>query len=239
MAVQMRETVPPSTAGPRSRWRWQPVSPKTIVAMLVGVIAAFLVGHALAPARRVVTTSQSALPGPTRVGPLGIPVGYPDTPLGAVSAAANLSTASLTPSGRDPANRDVLLSAIATPAGRGLIGEGLKAQDQQLTAWFGSPTAQYTVSGAIVASKVESFTSSKAIVDLWGVITTSHPGVPLASAFWGGQRVTLEWTAGDWKADSMDATLAVPVPSSQGAAGDPNTLLRGFTADNLYTGSKP
>lgn len=237
MSVKMREVSPPP-ARSSSHWRWQPVSPKIIVAMVVGIASAFLVGHALAPTRHVVTTAQSALPGPTRLGPLGVPVGYPDTQAGAVSAAINLDTASLTPVGRDPANRDVLLSVIATPAGKGLIGDGLKAQDAQLTAWFGSPTASYTLAGTIVATKVESFTPTKAIVDLWGVITTSHPGVPLASAFWGGQRVTLEWD-GDWKADSMDATLSVPIPSSQGAAGDPNTLLGGFTSDRLYTGAKP
>ena len=40
-------------------------------------------------------------------------------------------------------------------------------------------------------------------------------------------------------ADSLDATLSVPIPSSQGAAGDPNMLLGGFTSDPLYTGTKP
>lgn len=237
MALKMRETAPPSVRS-RSHWRWQPISPKAIVAMLVGITLAFLVGYALAPTRSVVTTPQSALPGPTRIGPLGIPVGYPDTQAGAVSAAINLDTVSLTPAGRDPANRDVLLSVIATSVGKGPIGDGLKAQDAQLVAWFGSPTATYSLAGTIVTTKVESFTPEKAVVDLWGVITTSHPGVPLASAFWGGQRVTLEWS-GDWKADSMDATLAVPIPSSQGAAGDPNTLLQGFGSDRLYTGTKP
>jgi hypothetical protein len=237
MATTMRETAPPPVRS-SSHWRWAPISPKAIVAMLIGLVVAFLVGHALSPTRHVVTTAQSALPGPTRLGALGIPVGYPDTQAGAVSAAVNLDTASLTPAGRDPANRDVLLSVIATPAGKSLIGDGLKAQDAQLTAWFGSPTAPYSLAGTIVATKVERFTPTKAVVDLWGVITTSHPGVPLASAFWGGQRVTLEWD-GDWKADSMDATLSVPIPSSQGAAGDPNTLLGGFTSDRLYTGARP
>lgn len=241
MSVTMRETMTPPTA-PKgrkpSRWRWQPVSPKAMFGMFAAVAIAFSLGWITAPNSPPQAVIRAGLPGPTRLGALGIPVGYQDTQAGAVSAASNLTMAPLTPAGRDPSNRETLLSTIATPSGRALLGDGLKAQDATITSWFGSTSATYTLAGTVAATKVESFTPGKAVVDLWVVITTSRPGLTLASAFWGGQRVTLEWIDGDWKASDMDASLSVPIPSSQGAAGDPNTLLKGYGSDGFYTGAR-
>ena len=125
--------------------------------LAAAVVLAFAVGWLVAPGGHTTSTAPtSALPGPTRIAALGIPVGYPDTQAGAVSAAANLTTASLTPAGRDPAHRDELLAVIATPAGRELLRKGLAAQDAQLVAWFGSPTAQFTLAGTVVSTKVDS-----------------------------------------------------------------------------------
>jgi hypothetical protein len=239
VALKMRETVAPSTASPASRWRWQPISPRAMLAMVAAVAMAFAAGWLLAPRGHstVATPAPSAaLPGPTRL-EAGVPVGYPHTQAGAVSAAANFIEQTGGQAGRNLANRSALVAALASTEGRAKVTALLEGNDAMATRLFGSPAADFTAIATPVEERVVSYTPSSAVVDTWVVLTFTRPGLPLASAFWGGLHTTLTW-AGDWKVADSTATAA-PIPSSQQAVGDPNDLLRGFTADHLYTGAKP
>jgi hypothetical protein len=166
-----------------------------------------------------------------------VPVGYPHTQAGALSAAANFIEQTGGQAGRNLANRPALVAALASTEGRAKVTALLEGNDALATRLFGSPAADFTAIATPVAERVVSYSPSSAVVDTWVVLTFTRPGLPLASAFWGGLHTTLTWV-GDWKVADSTATAA-PIPSSQQAAGDPNDLLKGFTADRLYTGAKP
>lgn len=235
MAVTMRETPAARTEAKRhgAHFRWQPVSPKAIAAMVLLLAAAFILGHATGTRT---TQTLIGLPGPTRL-VSGIPVGYPHTQAGALSAVANFIELTGGEAGRPAARRPALINALASSDGRDNVKRLLDGNDQTTTAMFGSPTADFTATATPVSERIASATPDAVTVDSWVVLTFQRPGLTLASAFWGGVHTTVVWE-GDWKVQNA-SVLGLPIPSSQGAAGDPNMLLKGFSASRLFVGATP
>jgi hypothetical protein len=235
MAVQVRET-PAAHVGAKRRGirlRWQPVSPKAIASMVVLIVAAFVIGHVTGTRT---TQTVIGLPGPTRL-TSGIPVGYPHTQAGALSAVANFIELTGGEAGRVVAHRPALIDALASSDGKANVKALLDGNDQTTTTMFGSPSADFTATATPISERVVSATPDAVTVDSWVVLTFTRPGLPLASAFWGGIHTSVVWE-GDWKVRNATA-LAAPIPSSQGAAGDPNELLKGFSASRLFVGATP
>lgn len=232
-AVKVRESSFPRAPGDfrGPRLRWEDPAPGVLLAMFAVMAIAFVVGRLTVPQKVVV---RAGLPGPTAM-TNGVPTGYPQSRAGAVAAAGNFVERLGGQTARDPAVRPALVKTIASSSAQAKVTDLLNGNDATVTSIFGSPTADFTMISTPVSSRVVAYSDTSAVVDSWVVLTFSRPGLPLASAFWGGIRTTLVWE-GDWKVGDA-SPLGLPIPSTLGAKGDPNDLLAGFSADGLVVNS--
>lgn len=150
----------------------------------------------------------------------GIPVGYPHTQAGAVSAAVNFEMARSTAGYfTDTAARDQVLSVIMAPQS---LGSEVAADGQATASVLSNlglsegQTSSLLVRSAPMGTKIDSYASSLATVEVWmagvvGVTDNSSSLTPTAS--WDTYTYTLTWINGDWKAVSISAADG-PTPLS-------------------------
>lgn len=178
---------------------------RTVVAAAVTGVLMFTVGHATRNTRPI---SAPAGAEPRLVE--GVPVGYPQTPEGAVAAAVNLSEAVGSLRAMGPDRAKVLDQAVA-PAAR--------AQQEQLVsqvaAWteetFGS-LAEVVTGGAPLRVGLASYTPERAQVRIWRATAAAGPKQQFGLERWGTDLVTVVWVDGDWKYEGVTSTPG-PTPA--------------------------
>jgi len=180
----------------------------------------------------------------------GVPVGYPHTDAGAVSAATNYAIAYGGPAMFVPAQRRIIVDATTDPATRA-------AQQVQQTALYsatadkfgldqqGRPTApgvEFVARELPVGARLVAYTPDTAVVAVWedGLVglagtETTRP----VQEGWGTTTVTLRWAAGDWKWTAGSFTpgptpiTGVQTPSDPQAIADAVDEFGGFSYARL------
>jgi hypothetical protein len=174
-----------------------------------------------------VTGAAAGLPGtPTRHNTLGIPVGYPHSRAGAVSACANYVSAYANVRNREPARIRALFRSIALPNVADRLSGALIAIDTQNAKSYGvtsltSPQVDFNL--RVVGYQVRSYTDANSTVAIW-----STGGVGLYGSgddnrkprqAWGTDICSVSWSGGDWRlADARDGP-AEPAITDRAAEG--------------------
>ena len=188
-----------------------------------------------APAASLVTpgaTAGAGVPATTSADALtdntadGIPVGYPDSAVGAKAAAANYVTACWSAPMVTAAARNSLVNAIADPAIAQQLQSQLNTLFTELQTTYGlsatgaAPAGQAFVERTVpVGVSLQSLKSKAATVSVWVVTMSGMTGTgatqPVTEG-WSTVTVNLTWTHGDWKWSSFsEADGPTPLGSQQ------------------------
>jgi hypothetical protein len=210
--------------GPGGRRRWARMAAAVVAAMLAGVLLGRLAAPAGAPRpalpSRAVAVVVGDSPGITDRAPRwvdGVPLGWPQTRLGAVAAAAGYAKVLskhwfLTDTVRRrravtqlaapeavtqlQASQDVLASAMA----RGAFGAALAR-----------PGVAWLLRTSLLGYRVDHYTPTDSEVALWAlVVFGTDRGSPPPQALFATSTLRLRW-AGDWKLVAA-STVPGPVP---------------------------
>ncbi|WP_462187219.1 hypothetical protein, partial [Frankia sp. CcWB2] len=158
------------------------------------------------------TATPTSVPGvPTRINEFGIPVGYPRTEAGAVSACANYVSAYVKATNREPTRLKQIFRSIADPSTANRLSQLLIDVNNQTAKNFGvasvnSPDFQLIY--RTLGYKVEKFNPNETKVYIWsnasaGIIGGSPNYKP--RNFWGTDLCTVSWSGTDWKlSDATD-----------------------------------
>ncbi|MEZ0070064.1 hypothetical protein ABIA32_006116 [Streptacidiphilus sp. MAP12-20] len=159
----------------------------------------------------------------------GVPVGYPDTPAGAVQAAVNYELARSSASYfTGPAARHKIIDAMAASGARLQMISNEDAAMKPLLVSLGingSNANTLVARAAALGTKSDSYSDQVATVEVWmaGVIGTTSKSAPLpVSASWATYTLTLQWETGDWKLVSVTSADG-PTPLDTGS-GSPSSV---------------
>lgn len=142
--------------------------------------------------------------GPSRLNPLGVPVGYPRSREGAVSACANYVSAYADVGNREPARVRALFRSIAVPAAADRLADTMISIDWENARRYDVPSVnspQLNFNLRVVGFQVRSFTDRSAQVSVWGTVGLGRYGGTDAQApqqGWGTDICTVQWTGNDW-----------------------------------------
>ncbi len=146
------------------------------------------------------------LPGtPTRVNEFGIPVGYPHSEAGAISACGNYVNAYVDRRNRDASQIKKIFNAISFPEVADKLAERIISADSTTAKNFGltsvnSPQMSFNIRPA--GYSVQSASTNQAVVSVWstaGVGIYSDGGKLAPQQSWGTDICTVIWQDGDWK----------------------------------------
>ncbi|WP_232425238.1 hypothetical protein [Pseudofrankia inefficax] len=148
-----------------------------------------------------------ALPGaPSHVNEFGIPVGYPHTEPGAISACGNYVSAYSDVRNREPSRIRAVLGSIATSSASKTISDQIiKADDANAKAAgansISDPGLNFNL--RVVGFSAKDSTANSATVSIWsvgGIGMYSNTDITAAPReVWGSDDCTVTWTNGDWK----------------------------------------
>lgn len=176
-------------------------------------------------------------PGPSRVD-YGVPAGFRRTADGAVAAAASFVTTGQALLDMDPLAAEDAIRQMAS----------VKTVDAQVADVLGKLRFVRTELAdgkgpivyrqAVIAWRVDSFTSERASVAIWNVGVLSRDGVAPPQAGWAVSVFDLVWERGDWKIDRETVTPG-PAPildnsAAPATAAQLTASLRGFTDFGSY-----
>lgn len=185
-------------------------------------------GSATAATRTTTTTNPTGTPTPAPASGAGlgasrvvsgIPVGYPDTRSGALSAAANYTAATGSPATLTASGRSAVLAAIAAPASATAVGSQLASAsssmlDQMRTDQAsGTPFVFQTVPLALKVAGA--YSPANVTVDVFAVGYLASSTTTAAEGYEQGT-LQLAWTAGDWKLVSYNTTGSTTGPEPTG-----------------------
>ncbi|MCM3885942.1 hypothetical protein [Frankia sp. R82] len=167
--------------------------------------------------------STSQIPGlPTRINQLGIPVGYPHSEAGAVSACANYVAAYTKDDNREPTRLHQVLRSIS------ISNESADKLSQRLidanagTAKNFSIQSVYSpnfrLSFTVLGYKAAAYKSDRNTVTIWlnavaGVINGNPDLQP--RDFWGTDLCTIDWNGSDWRISDVNDGPDGPDPAEQ------------------------
>lgn len=218
-----------SSGGPPSRWGIV----AAVVAAVVLLAVAFVVGRATAPAGRSQSHTQGSgarrPPGPSRIVD-GVGVGYPDTEAGAVAALlADGQTLSDPRVLLDPRRRAQVLSLIATSryaaTFSGAGGQALAQAEQQTALGRGLASGAQTVFlGVPIAYRVVSYTPQRIRVIGYGVSVVANDQGLSPRATWATSTTDAVWQNGDWRVDAVSSSDG-PTPAPTAPASDAASFL--------------
>ncbi len=207
-----RVRVPPTTPTTHRRRRpTQAITSAFLVVLLL--LGAYVAGRHGRPARQPTRHPVGpALTQPTAVRPsyqAGVPVGYPNTPAGAQSAATNYAVAYGSAAMFDPAKRHAIVTAIADPAVTQSLQPQLDGSFSAVTAGFGLDSAGRAPNGLTFVARalpvgvhLLRYDGDTAQVEVWTAGLIGLAGAkstqPVAEA-WATATISLHWVAGDWK----------------------------------------
>ncbi len=220
-------------------------SPRWLIALAA---TAFLAGGAV---RSVVDTSAAA-PGPSQgpgpnaptaaapsgPGPsaieAGVPVGYARSEAGAQAAAEGYLRTGQLMVGASPAEVRAATQAMAAKgAAEGQLRD-LSGRLAVLRRSLEGASGPVTYHQAVLATRIDAYSDSRARVSLWHVGVLSAPGVAPPQAGWATTSFELVWEDGDWKIWS-ETRLPGPAPmlndeSAPASAEQLEAALSGFTS---------
>ena len=170
------------------------------------------------------TEEGSPFGAPTRLNEFGIPVGYPRTEAGAISACGNYVAAYGKVQNREPSRVHEVFRSIALPSAAERLANLIIEIDRENNETLGidslnSPNLNFNTRAAGYA--VDSYSPDKARITIWwavgiGVYGSPDPQVAPRQG-WGTDYCELEWNSGDWKlADAGDGP-AGPQITERGA----------------------
>jgi hypothetical protein len=177
------------------RVRARTAAATVLTAALVGAGARGLVTPA--PAAPRVLTTPSTGPGPRVDGP--IPSGFARTRAGAVAAATSDIRQGQRLFAMPATARTAALRAMASP---GAADAYVAEQSQQLAELDGIAargTGPLTWDVAVLATRLDAYTPSRALVTIWRVGVLSITGLTAPLAEWTTDAYELVWEAGDWR----------------------------------------
>ncbi len=155
----------------------------------------------------------SQVPGvPTRVNEFGIPVGYPRTQAGAVSACANYDAINGKPQNREPTTIRKLYGSVASPEVAKKLSDIIIENDKKSAKNYGVSSMQapnFAFLGRALGYTLDRYNQNEANVTIWGVLGFGIYGSSDTNLApregWGTVTCRVAWTDGDWKlADAGD-----------------------------------
>lgn len=149
----------------------------------------------------------SQIPGlPTRTNEFDIPVGYPRSEAGAVSACANYDRAYGIPANRTPTRVHDMFRSISTPSDGERLASTVLEIDKRNAEYLKvnslqSPAVNWV--GRVTGYSVTSYNENTANIRLWGIVgfgiyNSSDPNLAPREG-WGTDDCQVVWDSGDWK----------------------------------------
>ncbi len=146
------------------------------------------------------------IPGmPTRINEFGIPVGYPHTEAGAISACGNYVAAYVDRRNRDASQLKKIFGSISTPEAVDKLTDQINSADSTTAKNLGltsinSPDMLFNIRP--LGYSVKSFDSNRITISVWstaavGSYSNKENTTPQQS--WGTDICTVTWQDGDWK----------------------------------------
>ena len=207
-----------------------------LAAALLGAGARGVVAAAPAPARP--RTAPSSDPGPRTEGP--VPAGFAHTHAGAVAAAATDVRQGQRLYNLPADERVTALRAMASQAAAGTYVAEQSQELAELDAVAARGDGPLTWDVAVLATRLDAYTPSRALVSIWRVGVLSINGLTAPVAEWTTVAYELVWERGDWRIWSDTQT---PGPTPMGHPSEPpstpdqlSSALAGFTR---YPGPDP
>ncbi|WP_241842335.1 hypothetical protein [Pseudofrankia sp. BMG5.36] len=148
-----------------------------------------------------------ALPGtPSRVNEFGIPVGYPHTEAGAISACGNYVSAYSDVRNREPSRIRPVLNSIATGDTGKQVSDRIIKSDQDNIKAAGAnsitdPSLNFNL--RVVGFSTKTSSRDSATISIWSVggigIYGNADQASAPQEFWGSDDCTVRWENGDWR----------------------------------------
>ncbi|KJE22806.1 hypothetical protein FF36_02784 [Frankia torreyi] len=181
------------------------------------------------------SASGSQVPGlPARINEFGIPVGYPHTEAGAVSACANYDAITGTLRNREPSRIRKMYESIALPESSKRIADLIIKNDEDSAKAYDVPSIQspnFSLIGRGTGYAVRSYNENEANVTIWGTIAFGIYGNPNPNLAprqgWGTDFCQIVWNEGDWKLKDASDGPAQPDITERAAEGFKEFLLVG------------
>jgi hypothetical protein len=191
-------------------------------AIVLGVVLAFDLGQALAPA---------ASPSDTMVQADGVAVGVDHSPAGALAASDNYVAVSYDTVERDPTKDSQLIGAVYAPAIKASAVRGAVATRAENAAAMQLWARGGQNLSVIGARRLDYYRGDDAQVTTWNADIFWGPGRAPKQA-WVLTQTSLRWSAGRWRV-AATATLptAGPVPAMTPQADGANDSAAAFRAD--------
>jgi hypothetical protein len=179
-------------------------------------------------------TAASAFPGaPTRVNEFGVPVGYPRTQAGAVSACGNYVSAYTSTANREPSRIRELFRSFSLGSESENFANRIVEADAETANNFGvqsvnSPELGFVL--RVVGFRIDSFIAEEATVLVWSVASVGIYGGPprlVPQEHWGTDICTVRWAGGDWKLLRASNGPDGPLSTERGATAFQQFVLVG------------
>jgi hypothetical protein len=158
------------------------------------------------PATGAAAGPDRTLPGsPTRVNEFGIPVGYPHTEAGAVSACGNYVSAYLDSANREPSKIENIFRSITMNNVAKRLAQAIIAIDRQTSREYNVDSIQSPKMGfslRVVGYKIENHRPNQTTIDVWSTGSVGVYGGPdnlKPRESWGIDVCTVSWDGADWK----------------------------------------
>ncbi|MBL7496767.1 hypothetical protein I6A84_23920 [Frankia sp. CNm7] len=178
-----------------------------------------------------------SLPGaPSRVNEFGIPVGYPHTQAGAISACGNYVSAYMNSGNREPSRIRAVLNSISAADVAERLSKAIGDADAKTAQNFGIPSInspQAAFNLRVVGYRVQDFASNKALIQIWATGSVGvYEGSPDLSPQenWGTDICTVTWNGEDWKLADAGNGPNGPVPTERASEQFQRFLLQGAPA---------
>ncbi|MFE3557326.1 hypothetical protein ACFXKW_21025 [Streptomyces sp. NPDC059193] len=188
---------------------------------------------ATTPAPSGSASAPAAAPGASRT-VSGIPVGYPQTRSGALSAAANHMAALSSPAILTPDGRATVTETVAASASHQTVRARLdKADSAALDALRADQSGRipFVLRTIPLSVKESAYSDTAATVSLF-TLTVMGSSNSTANSAYGAATVELVWEAGDWKVKAYDTAPVVgPIPAGFYA---PSTGWQPSNGKSLY-----
>jgi len=171
---------------------------------------------------------------PTHINQFGIPVGYPRTQAGAVSACANYDAINGNLRNREPSQIRKLYESVSMPDSAKRLSDIIIENDKASAKAYGVPSIQapnFGLLGRATGYSVRSYNENEANVTIWGIIAfgiygNSDPNLAPREG-WGTDFCQVVWSDGDWKLKDASDGPGQPDITDRAAEGFKEFLLVG------------
>ncbi|WP_230204972.1 hypothetical protein [Parafrankia elaeagni] len=180
---------------------------------------------AVSPTSEVpVAASDGPVGGPTRVNEFGVPVGYPHTEAGAISACGNYFTAYNNVTNRAEDRIRGFFGSISDQTSVETLASGILQVDEENAATLGVTSIQdpqVNFDARPLGYQIQSSSESDATIFVWGAISLgvydSVDPIRQAQVRWGSEICQVRWQEDDWKLIDADDGPDGPLLHSRNA----------------------